>query len=386
MEKWKICVVSGSRAEYGLLKNVIRLFLEESGFDLRFVVTGTHLCEEFGYTLREIIADGFIVDEKIPCVVQRDDEVGVLCSLAKAMEGFAEYFSRKRPDILVVLGDRYEIFACVTAAAVKKIPIAHLYGGDITEGAVDEFFRHSITKMSYLHFVSNEDSRKRVIQLGEDPKRVFNVGAIGAENVANMELLTKDQLEQALNCNLRKPYGVVTFHPVTLEEGTADVQADELFAALEATDDMNFIITKANADSDGRLINEKVDHFVKRNNNCVAYDSLGSLKYLSAVKYAKMVIGNSSSGIYEAPLFGIPTVNIGDRQKGRLQGKSIINCKPIASDILGGIEQARNYNVEKKEIDSPYFKQDTSKNIVEEIKRTLANGKIDLKKKFYDLG
>ncbi|WP_027400287.1 UDP-N-acetylglucosamine 2-epimerase [Anaerovorax odorimutans] len=382
-----ICVVTGTRAEYGLLKPVIEKINDDSDLELRLAVTGMHLCSEFGYTIKEIHDDGFKVDEKIECVLSSDTIVGMTKSTAMAMFSFSEYFNRRNPDMLILLGDRYEIFACAVAAAMAKIPIAHLYGGDTTEGAVDEFMRHSITKMSYLHFVSNEQSKKRVQQLGENPKRVFNVGATGIENILKMKLLSKEQLEESLDFKLNIPYALVTFHPVTMEYGNEEKQLKELFNAMEKLSNINFIFTKANSDAKGRIINKMVDEFVKDKSNCIAFNSLGTLKYLSAMKYAKMVIGNSSSGIYEAPSFHIPTINIGNRQKGRLQAKSIINCNPKSVDIIEAINKAsqQKFINSIKDVKSPLEGENTSENIVKIIKQALMEGNINLEKEFYDM-
>lgn len=383
----KICVVTGTRAEYGLLKPVIKRIKEDDTLVLNLVVTGMHLCPEFGYTINEILYDGFQVDEKIECVLSSDTNVGMTKSTAIAMSSFAEYFSKKRPDMVVLLGDRYEIFACATAAAMAQIPIAHLYGGDTTEGAIDEFLRHSITKMSYLHFVSNEQSKRRIEQLGENPERIFVVGATGIENILTLKLLNKEKLEDSIGFKLNKSYSLVTFHPTTMEHGDAEMQLKELFKALEGFSDMIHIFTKANSDAEGRIINAKIDEFIKDKPNCIAFESLGTLRYLSALQHAKMVIGNSSSGIYEAPSFGIPTINIGDRQKGRLQAKSIINCLPQNEDIRCCIELAldKKFINNIKNIKNPYEGNNPSEQIVSIIKEILREEKINLKKKFYDV-
>ncbi len=384
MKKQRIDLVTGTRAEYGLLRNIIRILSKDEEVDFRLIVTGTHLCVEYGETINEILADGFIISARIPCVQERNDDVGMVLSAATAMKGFAEYFETNRPDMLIILGDRYEIFACATAAAMLRIPIAHLYGGDTTEGATDEFFRHSITKMSYLHFVSNEESRKRVIQLGEEPCRVFNFGATGAENILTMKLLDKNELARAMSADINRDYALVTYHPVTLSESIPEEQMRKLFSALDEYPGVNFIFTKANADGNGKIINRLIDEYALARENVYAFESLGLLRYLSAMKYAKLVIGNSSSGIYEAPLFGIPTVNIGDRQKGRLQAETIINCGEDTKDIVAAINEAiRTEKRSSKE--TPYYKENTSINIVNKIKETVSKGNIDLKKRFYFL-
>lgn len=383
MKKYSICVVTGSRAEYGLLKKIITILNDDKLVDLRLVVTGSHLHQRYGHTIDEISNDGFAIDAEIECITGNDDDEGMILSTAKAMEGFAKYFSGNRPDMLVILGDRYEIFACATAAAIHKIPIAHLYGGDTTEGAIDEFLRHSITKMSYLHFVSNEESRNRVIQLGENPDRVYNVGSTGAENIMTMELLKKEDVIEFLGVEKNHPYALVTYHPVTMEQSDVKEHINHLLSAIDDIgEQMSFVFTKANADGKGLIINEMIDSFVDTRNNCKAYESLGMLRYLSAMKYAEMVIGNSSSGIYETPLFGIPTVNIGDRQRGRLQASSILNCGESRTEIVNTILQAIDMP-KPLAIDTPYYKEDTAETIVRVIKKVLADNKIDLKKGFY---
>ena len=276
-------------------------------------------------TYKEIEKDGIKIDEKIEILLSADTPSAISKSMGLAMISFADYFEKLKPDMLIVLGDRYETLAIATVAMNKRIPIAHLHGGETTEGAIDESIRHAITKMSYLHFTSTEEYRNRVIQLGEDPERVFSVGAIGIENILNEKLMSKLELEKSINFVLDKPYAIVTFHPVTLEENNSKEQVKELLDSLDTFNDMKFIFTKANADSGGRVINEMIDNYVNSHENAVAFNSLGLTRYLSALKYCTMVIGNSSSGLLEVPSFGIPTINIGDRQKGRLQADSIIN-------------------------------------------------------------
>lgn len=380
----KICVLTATRAEYGLLKRVILKLKQEKRVDLRVVVTGAHLSPEFGLTYKEIEEDGINIDEKIEILLSSDSPAAISKSMGLAMIGFADYFERLRPDLLLVLGDRYETLAVCCAAMNQKIPIVHLYGGETTEGAIDEAMRHAMTKMSYLHFTSTEAYRKRVIQLGENPERVFNVGALGVENVLNEELLSKPVLEETLSWKLEKPYAVVTFHPVTLEEGTSEKQMTELLKATEQNPQYQYIFTKTNADCDGRIINKLLDEFVEKHENCRAYHSLGMKSYLSAVKYASFVMGNSSSGIIEVPSFGIPTINIGDRQKGRIQAGCVINCQPLSSEIDQCIKSIIKYR--NARFKNPYEKINTSMIITETLIRALKEGCICIKKKFYDLG
>jgi GDP/UDP-N,N'-diacetylbacillosamine 2-epimerase (hydrolysing) len=315
-----------------------------------------------------------------------DSELSLSYAMGRASSGFGEAFNRQKPDMLIVLGDRYELLPICSVAVVMGIPIAHISGGEITEGLIDDVVRHSITKMSYLHFPGSEEYRRRIIQMGEEPSRVFNYGDIGVENIKKTKLMSKTQLEKELNIKLDNPYACVTFHPVTLEKGMAGVQIDNLLAVLKETRDMQFIITKANADVEGQLINEYIDKFVDTTTNCVTFNSVGVVRYLSLLKYSEMVIGNSSSGIIEAPCFGIPTVNIGNRQKGRLRSDSVIDCEPTVDSIRTAIRKARTKefrNIARNAI-NPYGDGETSEMIVKEIKRYFINDN-GIIKHFYDL-
>lgn len=382
-----ISVLTATRAEYGLLKPILEKLNREDAFDVRIAVTGMHLSPEFGLTYREIEEDGFVIDKKIEILSEDDTPEAISASMGKAMIGFGQYFAALKPHLLVVLGDRYETLAVCCAAMNARIPIAHLYGGETTEGAIDESIRHAITKLSYLHFTSTEEYRKRVIQLGEDPKRVYTVGAIGIENIKRTKLLSKADLEKRLGISLSKPYAVVTFHPVTLEDNMVKQQFEELLTALDRHPELFYIFTKANADAHGRIINILIDEYTSRNDNSAAFISMGTQRYLSALKHCAMVIGNSSSGLLEAPSFGIPTINIGDRQKGRLQSSSVINCGPEADAIDKAIHKAQG--AEFKQIAActvnPYGDGDTSEKIVSIIKEWLSEDKIQLKKQFYNI-
>lgn len=382
----KICVVTGTRAEYSLLKPII-IGLKKEKFKTDVVVTGAHLSPEFGLTFREIEKDGIEVTKKIEILLSSDTSVGISKSIGLAVISFAEYFSENKPDAVVLLGDRYEVLAAACAAMTAKIPIAHLHGGEITEGVVDESIRHSVTKMSYLHFTCTEEYRRRVIQLGENPERVFNVGAIGVENALKTPLLSKNQLEKNLHFKLDKQYAVVTFHPVTLEENTSERQIQELLKAIESQTEMEFIFTKANADPGGYIINKMIENYAKSHSNSILVDSLGNVRYLSAVKNSLMVIGNSSSGIIEVPSFRIPTINIGDRQKGRIQAKSIINCEPIQREIEEAISKAQTSQFLSQilDIDNPYGDGNTSEKIINILIEELICKKLELKKAFYDI-
>ena len=382
----KICILTATRAEYGLLKRLIRQLKYEESFDVLIAVTGAHLSPEFGLTYKEIEEDGFVIDEKIEMLLSSDSPAAISKSMGLAMIGFADYFERTKPDLLLVLGDRYETLAVCCAALNQRIPIVHLHGGEATEGLIDEAIRHAITKMSYLHFTSTEDYRRRVIQLGEEPSSVFNVGSLGVENVLHEDLLKKAELEKSIDWELKKPYAVVTFHPVTLENKTSAEQIEELLCAIALNKQYQFIITKANADSDGRVINTLIDKFAKENKHVKSFFSLGLKRYLSAVKYASFVIGNSSSGVIEVPSFGIPSINIGDRQKGRIQAKSVLNCIADCNAINQMIKRAVSSEFQES-IDgtNPYYKENTSGEIVKVLKSFVISEKIDLKKAFYDL-
>lgn len=381
-----ITVLTATRAEYGLLSPIIRALIECRKFNIKVVVTGAHLSPEFGLTYKEIEKDGFEIDRKIEILLSSDTPSAISKSMGMAMIGFADYFAEKKPDALMVLGDRYETLAVCCAAMNARIPIIHLYGGETTEGAVDEVIRHAITKLSYLHLTSTEEYRKRVIQLGESPDRVFAVGAIGVENALKRSLLSKEELEDELNFKLDRPYAVVTFHPVTLEESSAEQQCKELITAIEMHSEMKYIITKANADADGRIINKFLDELAARNRNIAVFESLGSMRYLSALKYADMAIGNSSSGLLEVPSFKIPTVNIGDRQRGRLKAASVIDCLPNEQSICTAIDYAKSGQCKEicRTVTNPYGDGNTSIKIVNAVENMMGQD-IDLKKKFYDI-
>lgn len=383
----KISILTATRAEYGLLKPLIIALKDTKLFDVRVVVTGMHLSPEFGLTYKEIESDGIEIDDKIEMLLSADTPSAISKSMGLAMISFADYFERLKPDMLIVLGDRYETLAISTVAMNQRIPIAHIHGGESTEGLIDEAIRHAITKLSYLHFTSTNEYRNRVIQLGESPDRVFCVGALGVENIMKESLMNISELEDSIGFKLDKPYSVVTFHPVTLEDSSAKRQITELIKACELFENMKFIFTKANSDAEGRIINLEIDNFVMNNENALAVTSLGMKRYLSALKYAEFVIGNSSSGIVEVPSFKIPTINIGDRQKGRIQASSVINCNAEFKAIVSAIEKAKTeefIEIAKNTV-NPYEKKDTAINITSIIIKYLSTNNIDIKKKFYDL-
>ena len=387
--RFQICVLTTTRADYGLLRPLLFALAADDSLELRLAVTGTHLSAAFGMTVGEIEADGFSIGVRVPIFQGKMDSPSDISRvMGEAVGRFGAYFQAHRPDLLIVLGDRYETFAVCTAALNACVPIAHLSGGETTEGAMDECFRHCITKMSYLHFTAAEAYRKRVIQLGEDPGRVFCVGELGVENALHEKLLSPEELEASLEFPpLCRPYVVTTFHPVTLEPGSAERQLEELLAAISERNDLHFLITKSNADIGGQGINEKLDDFAKQVPNCCVAASLGMRRYLSALKYAFCVLGNSSSGLVEAPSFGIPTVNIGNRQRGRLQAESVINCRPEKTDILRALNLAGSPEFRKTAAKAvnPYGDGNASGRIHEIIKRTMLSGPIDLRKRFYDL-
>lgn len=386
-----ICVLTATRAEYGLLKNLILRLQQEPEFRVNVVVTGMHLDQAFGETYREIEEDGIAIAAKLPVLSENGSAVGMSETMANALISFGHFFADNRQDLLVVLGDRYETMAVCIAAMNEQIPIAHIHGGEVTEGAIDDAIRHSITKMSFLHFTSTEVYRKRVIQLGEQPDRVFCVGALGIENILRQELLTRSELEDSIRFHLGEKYCLVTFHPTTLEEDTGIGQVEELLQAMDAAPAYRYLITKANADAGGRLINARLERYAQEHNeNTLLLGSLGMIRYLSAMKYCAMVIGNSSSGILEAPAMGVPTVNIGDRQRGRIQAASVINCAPVCGEILKAMRRAETEEfreaMERQTI--PYGDGNTSELITGRIREFLSGEggrKIDLKKKFYDV-
>ena len=383
----KIAILTATRAEYGLLAPVIKKLDMEPEIDVRVVVTGMHLCGEFGMTVNEIRQDGVHIDREIDIRIDSDTPAGISKTMSRVLAGFADYFAENKPDALMVLGDRYETLAVCIAAMNERIPIIHLHGGEATLGAVDEAIRNAITKMSYMHFTATEEYRKRVIRMGEAPDRVFMSGAVGVENALGVERMSKGELEQSLGCELGDSFAVLTFHPVTLENNTAQNQIDELIKAMEKYPDITFLCTKANADVDGKIINESLRQCADTHRNVLLYDSLGVRRYLSALSYAEFVIGNSSSGIIEVPSFGIPTINIGDRQKGRIQAESVINCEPLFEDIADAIEKARSLQFRNhiRNISNPYGDGKASDVIVDVTKDFLLNDKFETQKKFYDI-
>jgi GDP/UDP-N,N'-diacetylbacillosamine 2-epimerase (hydrolysing) len=381
----KILVVTGTRAEYGLLRWVIDGIAKSNLLELQLCVTGMHLSPEFGLTYKEIEKDGYSIDSRVEMLLSSDTASGVTKSMGLGLISFADEFERLKPDLILILGDRYEIMCVAMAATIARIPIAHLHGGEATEGLIDEPIRHSVTKMSHLHFVAAEEYRKRVIQLGENPERVFRVGGLGIDNFLKLDLLSKQKLENSLDFELGTKSMLVTFHPVTLESNTSGEQMRELLNALSEFKDHKIVFTMPNADTDGREIFKLIESFCKDNHNCRAFTSLGQLRYLSCLKYVGLVVGNSSSGLLEVPSFNIPTVNIGDRQKGRLKAASVIDCNPEERQITASINKAISAEFKNscKLVKNPYGEGGASKIILQRLEEIDCTNL--LKKKFFDI-
>jgi len=382
----KICVVTGSRAEYGLLYWVMRRIEDADDLELQLVVTGMHLAPEFGSTYRQIEQDGFWINQKVEMSLSSDSPSGIAKSMGLGIAGFGEVYEALEPDIVLMLGDRFELLAAASAALVAALPIAHIHGGEITEGAFDEAIRHAITKMSHLHFTSTDTYRRRVIQLGEHPDRVFNFGAPGLDNIQFLKLLSKESLEEVIGMKLGLRSLLVTWHPVTLEPGKTREGLKALLDVLDKLDDVRVLFTKANADTEGRIINQMIDKYVAAHpGNTIAYTSLGQLRYLSAMKYVDGVVGNSSSGIIEAPSFSTGTVNIGDRQRGRVRADSIIDCDPNVLSIENALSKlfGLKFRLSLKNVVNPHGAGNVSKSIVS-ILRSYSLSNI-VKKSFHDI-
>ncbi len=381
----RICVVTGTRAEFGLLRPLIQAIKDDADFVLQLVATGMHLSAEFGYTITDIEQEGFCVDKKVECLLSSDSAVGVSKSVALAISGFADAFADLQPDLIIVLGDRTEILGAVIAATSANIPIAHLHGGETTEGAYDEGIRHAITKFSHLHFTCTETYRKRVIQLGENPDTVFNVGAIGIDSIKKLPLLNKEDFEKAINFKLNKRNLLVTYHPVTLEKESPKQTFQNILDVLDKQENCNIIFTYANSDKNGRIINTMIEDYVAKNpEKSICYPSMGQLRYLSALQFVDAVVGNSSSGIDEVPAFNIPTINIGDRQKGRILSESIIQTDITKDEISESVNKSFD-NDFRKQIQNQnqiYGNGNTTSNIMDILKKY---DKIELKKSFYDI-
>ena len=385
MSKRKICIITGSRADYGLLYWIIKEVESDQDLELQLIVTGMHLSADFGLTYKEIEGE-FKIEKKIDIQISSDTSIGISRSMSIAQKLFSEALIELEPNIIIVLGDRFEIFSAVCAAMIAKIPIAHIHGGEITQGSWDDCMRHCITKMSFLHFTAYDESYKRVLQLGEDPNRVFNIGGVGVENIKKLKLLSKNEFEKSIKFKLNKKNILITFHPVTLEDNTSKKQFQELLDAIEGLEDTHIIFTKTNSDLNGKIINKMINKFTTANPEIsIGFSSLGQLRYLSALQYVDAVIGNSSSGLMEVPSFKIGTINIGSRQKGRMRGSSVIDCLPNKIDIKNSIDQiySEQFQNSLKDTKNPYDKGFSSKKIVGILK----NFQIPktLMKKFYDI-
>jgi UDP-hydrolysing UDP-N-acetyl-D-glucosamine 2-epimerase len=368
----KIAVFTGTRAEYGLLYWLLKDIKSDSELDLKLLVSGTHLSPEFGSTYSEIEKDGFDIDEKIEILLSSDTAVGVAKSIGLGVLGFTDALNRLNPDVLVILGDRFEALAAAQTAMILRIPIVHLHGGEITEGAYDDSIRHAITKLSFLHFTSTEEHRDRVIQLGEEPDRVKNVGAIGLDHISRSSFMSISELSKSISFPLSKPFLLVTYHPVTLADENPKVTFQAILDSLDEFSDYQVIITYPNADDGGRKIIPLLKDYAKNNPaRVLAIPSLGQKRYLSAVKHSAAVVGNSSSGIIEAPSFDIATINIGMRQQGRLSGKSVINCSTNKKDIVDAINTGikKKYKINNEFISNPYEQGGASAKIISCIKK-----------------
>ena len=386
MPKRKICAVTGSRAEYGLLFCLFKDLQDDPEIDFQLIVTGMHLSPQFGSTYKLIENDGFLINYKVDLGIDGDNSNDIAQAIGRGTIGFAEAFSQLQPDIILVLGDRYEILSAVQAAMIMGIAIAHLHGGELTQGAIDDSIRHAITKMSHLHFVSAEPYRQRVIQLGENPNRVFNVGSPGLDNIKNLKLLEREEFEEDIGFKLGSINFLVTYHPVTLHQGGPEKAMLEIFKSLDEFSSSRIIFTKPNSDTNNKIIGDMIDDYVKNNpDRAISFISLGQQRYFSAIKNADVVLGNSSSGLLEAPVFNKPTVNIGDRQKGRLRASSVIDCEEKAELISQAINRALSKDFQKSlsQIQNPYRAGNASK----AISKTLKGFDLDriLIKDFFDL-
>ena len=381
----KICLITGSRAEYGLLKSIIKKINNSESLELKLVVTGMHLSSEFGHTFKEIESDGFYINKKVEILLGSDSSISITKSMGLAMISFSEVFDQLRPDLVLILGDRFEIFAAASAAMVACIPIAHIHGGELTEGAIDDAMRHSITKMSHLHFVASAEYKSRVIQLGEQPDKVFNVGSLGIENIKKTKLLSKVELESNLKLKFLRRNLLITFHPTTLESGLNLSHMNNLLNALSSLKDTNLIFTYPNADAEGRILINKLKEFCSKENNARSFASLGQIKYFSCINYVDGVIGNSSSGLIEVPTFKKGTINIGNRQKGRMKANSIIDCGTDTLEIVKAIEKlySKEFQRDLLKVVNPYGQDNSSSKIIKILESINLNN--IHKKSFYDI-
>jgi len=384
----KIAIVTGTRAEYGHLYWIIKGIQEDKELELQLIVTGIHLSPEFGLTVKEIEKDGFPIAERVEMLLSSDTETAIATSMGLGMIGFAKAYERLKPDILVVLGDRFEILSAVASAIPFRIPVAHIHGGEATEGLIDESIRHAVTKMSHIHFTATEKYRNRVIQMGEKPESVFCFGAPCLDNVYNLNLMNRKELSCELELPMDKKIGIVTYHPVTLEKDTADSQISELLQALKNLPDIYWVFTLPNADTGGRVIIERVNDFVRNNlRKGKIFTSLGQLRYLSLLKHAVVMVGNSSSGLIETPSFELLVVNIGDRQSGRVRGRNVIDVSECKKELItNAIEKALSVEFinSTKGMKNPYGEGNASQKIVEKLKTIPLSEKL-IKKRFYEI-
>ena len=381
--KKKICVLTASRAEYGLLKKIMQGIEDSKILDLQLIVTGTHLSDEYGKTISCILDDGFLPDFTIDILDEDSSGLATTNALSRIIRKLPNFLEALKPDLLIVLGDRFEIFGAVASALIHRVPVAHIHGGELTEGAFDESFRHSITKMSHIHFTSTQGHKLRVEQLGEDPEKVFDVGAPGIEAIKSLELLSMESVQELIGVPFKEKNYLITFHPETLENSLSpEEQINNLLRCLENQENASFIFTKANVDPGGKVVNEEIKKFVEQNpNRSSLHSSLGQLNYLSTMKFSSAVIGNSSSGIIEAPSLKVPVINIGSRQAGRTKSEKIINCENSIPEILNAFDQLRSLNVDS--IDNPYDGGNTSEMIIKIIEDISLDS--ILKKKFIDI-
>jgi len=383
--KRKVCVFTGTRAEYGLLRPLLVKLSNDSRIELQLVVSGMHLSEKFGFTYKEIESDGFLIDKKVEILDDEDSAKSISRAIGIGIAEFTKAFNELKPEIVVILGDRFEALAAATACQISRTPVAHIYGGEATEGLMDEAFRHAITKMSHLHFVSTKEYQKRVIQLGENPERVFLVGSLGVENIRSAKFSSREDLERNLKLRFSRTNILITFHPVTLESDTAKDQIEELLVVLKDLQETTCIFTYPNSDPGGLQVIHAIDKFVSEHKNAYAFASLGQSNYFSCVNIVDVVIGNSSSGLIEVPSLGKPTINIGDRQLGRVKGLSVIDSLPRSSDIKGALEVALSGDFRRKRLNqsNPYELPETSQKIAEILRETPLI--TILKKHFWDL-
>ena len=384
--KRKVCILTGTRAEFGILCPLLKEIQDDPELHLQMLVTGAHLSPEFGLTYREIEEEGFRIDRKVEMLLSSDTPVGISKSMGLAQIGFSEAFADLAPDLVVLLGDRFEILSAAAAACVARVAIAHIHGGEVTEGAIDDDFRNAVTKMSHLHFTSTDPYRQRVIQMGEHPDRVFHVGSLGVQRLRGLDLLSKEALEESLGFILGKKAILVTYHPATKEPEAAQLPFRRLLEALDAFESLRVIFTKANADAGGRLINRMIDDYVHEHpERAIAFASMGQIRYLSAMKHVQAVVGNSSSGILEAPSLRAPVVNVGDRQQGRIRAENVIDCDPSKEAIAKSLQEAlsEQFQARMARVVNPYEKNNTALEIKEVLKK--CDLQAILRKRFYDL-